>query len=548
MTVLKRLALRPALGISLLLVLLAASFTLATPARAHAILVSSSPTADTVVPAAPAQIVLTFSEPVREVPGRIRVIGPDGRRIDRGKPTFNGPLVTIPVDQNVPRGTYLVSYRVISADSHPVAGGFTYSVGERTSPPDDSAAESRVDSVVATAVVVAKFLGYAGLVLLVGPVMVLTLLWPRRLSRTVPGRLIWAGAGLVAVSTLGGLWLQVPYTAGGGLFDVDTDGLMAVLGSPFGAAQLTRLGVLLAATLLIRPIVTGAGGRADRVILVLLALVGFVTWPLGGHPAASPVPPISVVADTIHLVSMAVWLGGLLMLVLFLLRWANDTELGAILPIWSRWATLAVAGLVLAGVVQGLLEVGSLTALVSTTYGRLLLVKVGLVAVVLLVAAYSRHLVYKGLAAQRPGRLRRAVWGELAITALVLAVTSTLVQTTPARTAVIDQATADYFSTRLTSRLYSLQVELYPARRGNNSLHLYAFTPDGQPQRVVEWKVTAALPAKGVEPIDVPLLSLTDSHVTGEVSMPTAGDWEFRFTLRVSDIDQATVTVTVPIT
>src|SRR5690606_44067 len=120
MAFMKRLALRAALAVSCLLVTLAAVLTVATPASAHAVLISSSPTADTVVPTAPAQIVLTFSEPVREVPGRIRVIGPDGKRIDRGRPKFEGSMVTITVDQNVPRGTYLVSYRVISADSHPV--------------------------------------------------------------------------------------------------------------------------------------------------------------------------------------------------------------------------------------------------------------------------------------------------------------------------------------------------------------------------------------------------------------------------------------------
>lgn len=548
MAFMKRLALRAALAVSCLLVTLAAVLTVATPASAHAVLISSSPTADTVVPTAPAQIVLTFSETVREVPGRIRVIGPDGKRIDRGRPKFEGSMVTITVDQNVPRGTYLVSYRVISADSHPVGGGFTYSVGERTTPPDEADSGSDVNTVVATAVVTAKFLGYAGLVLLVGPVLVLTLLWPRRLARTVPARLIWTGFGLIIASTLAGLWLQVPYTAGGGLFEVDLDGLIAVLGSQFGAAQLTRIGVLLAAILLIRPIVAGTDGRADRLMLLALAVVGFLTWPLAGHPAASTIPPVSVAVDAVHLVSMAVWLGGLLMLVLFLLRWATTEELGAILPIWSRWATLAVSGLLLAGLVQGLLEIGSLNALLSTTYGRLLLTKVGLVALVLLVAAISRHLVQTGIGAHRPSWLRRAVWVELVITAVVLGVTSTLVHTTPARTAIIEQRMGSFFSTRLTNDLFSLQVELYPARRGNNSLHLYAFTPDSsRPLSVAEWKVTAALPAHEVEPIEVPLLPLTDSHVTGEVSMPTAGDWELRFTLRVSEIDQATVNVTVPI-
>jgi copper transport protein len=541
---------RSAVLVGFLLALLATLLAPAAPASAHAVLASSSPRADSLLPAAPSEVVLTFSESVREVPGKIRVIGPDGKRADRGEPTFDGTAVTITVDQGAPLGTYLVSYRVISADSHPVAGGYTYSVGAPSAAPSGSETASNVDVTVTTAIAVTKFLGYAGLVLLVGPVLVLTLLWPRRLSRRGPARLVWTGVGLIALSTLAGLWLQVPYTAGGRFFDVDPGGLGTVLSSPFGTAQLVRFGILLAASLLLRPVLAGTEGRADRPLLAILALAGLATWPLAGHPAASPVPAVSVVVDIVHLASMAVWLGGLLMLVVFLLRRADERELAAILPIWSRWATLAVTALLLAGTVQALIEVGTLGALTSTTYGRLIIAKIALFALVIAVAAYSRQLVVRRSATDRPGRMRRAVWGELGVTAIVLAVSSALVQATPARTAVANEQRQGpgYFSTTLTSNLYSLQVEIDPAKRGNNSIHLYAFTPDNKPMPVVEWKITAALPASGVEPIDVPLLPLTDNHVTGEINLPTAGGWQFRFTVRTSDVDQATVTATVPIT
>ncbi|RQX21052.1 copper resistance protein CopC, partial [Micromonospora chalcea] len=262
-----------------------------------------------------------------------------------------------------------------------------------------------------------------------------------------------------------------------------------------------------------------------------------------------PAPAVSVVVDAVHLGAMAVWLGGLVMLAVFLLRRADERELDAILPIWSRWAALAVAALLLAGTVQGLIEVASLQALIDTTYGQLLLAKIALFALVIGVAAYSRALVRRRVAAGRPGSMRRAVVAELVITAVVLGVSATLVQTTPARTAVADApgASPGYFSTTLSSPIYSLQVELDPAETGNNSMHLYAYTPDNRPQPVQEWKVTAALPSAGIEPITVPLLPLSDNHATGEVNLPARGDWQLRITVRTSDIDQATVTATVPI-
>ncbi|GAB3955096.1 hypothetical protein GCM10027614_63320 [Micromonospora vulcania] len=260
----------------------------ATPASAHAVLESSSPAASAVVPEGPAEVVLTFSESVRKVPGKIRIIAPDGSRADRGEPSFDGGAVTIPVDPAGPRGTYLVSFRVISADSHPVSGAFTYSVGAPSTPPVDSGEDSsRADPVVGTGVKVARFLGYAGLVLLVGPALVLAALWPRRLSRRGPARLAWTGLGLVAVATLADLWLQVPYTAGGGLFEVSGEGFGTVFGSAFGAAHLVRLGLLAASAFLLRPLLARPAGRTDAIILAVLGGAALLTWPLAGHPAAS---------------------------------------------------------------------------------------------------------------------------------------------------------------------------------------------------------------------------------------------------------------------
>ncbi|WBC04222.1 copper resistance protein CopC [Micromonospora sp. WMMA1976] len=533
----------------LLLLLVALLLAPASPAAAHAVLVSSSPAASAVVPEAPAQVVITFSEGVRKVPGKVRVIAPDGSRADRGEPTFQGAEVTIPVDPSAGRGTYLVSYRVISADSHPVSGAFTYSVGAPSEPPTDSGSDNRANPVTENAVKVAKYAGYAGLLLLVGPALVLAALWPRRLSRRGPARLAWTGLGLLAVATVAEVWLQVPYVNGGGLFDVTGSGLSDVLGSAYGTTHLVRLGLLAAAAFLLRPLFAGPIGRTDGIILTVLGGAALFTWPLSGHAAASPAPAVSVVVDAVHLGGMAVWLGGLVMLAVFLLRRADERELDAILPIWSRWAALAVAALLLAGTVQGLIEVAGLQPLFDTTYGRLLLAKIALFVLVIGVAAYSRALVRRRVAAGRPGSMRRAVVAELVITAVVLGVSATLVQTTPARTAAANVAGAEqgYFSATLSSPIYSLEVQVDPAETGNNSMHLYAYTKDSRPQPVQEWKVTAALPSAGIEPITVPLLPLSDNHATGEINLPARGDWQVRITVRTTDIDQATVTATVPI-
>jgi copper transport protein len=526
----------------------------ASPASAHAALVATDPASGTIVPDAPNKITLTFSESVQLVSGKIQVLGPDNGRADEGAPKQDGDTVTIPLRSGGGRGTYLVSYRVISADSHPIGGTITYSVGAPSTTPTATINDTKIDPLVRGLIPVGKYLGYAGLVLLVGPVLVLALLWPHRLSRRGPAKLVYTGIGLVLFSTIWALWLQAPYALGVGVFGVKVSDIRDVLGSTFGAVMLVRLGVILAAAVLLRPMLRGEGGesKADLALLGVLGVAALATWPLTGHPTASPVAGVSVVVDAIHLASMSVWLGGLVMLVAFLLPQANERELGAILPIWSRWAATAVGALILAGVVQALIEVASFKGLVDSTYGILILVKVALAMMVVGVAAYSRKLVRTKTAEGAGGarKLRRPVYVELAITAVVLGVTAALVQISPPRTAqAAEQAatTTTTVSQTLKDDSMSLQVDLFPAVVGNNSIHLYAYTPQNKPLPVVEWSATAALPAKGIEPIEVPLLRITDFHAIGDIALPSAGEWTFKFTVRTSDIDESTLSMTAKV-
>ncbi|GAA2523426.1 copper resistance CopC/CopD family protein [Pilimelia columellifera] len=532
-----------------LLALFATVLLPAAPASAHAVLVSSTPRVGAVLPTAPSQVLLEFSEPVSLVADKVRVLGPDGKRADAGNSRSDGARVAIPLNPNGPQGTYLVSFRIISADGHPVPGGFVYSVGAPSAnPPTLADVEDPVDPVAQGVMSAIKFLGYAGLLVVVGAVMVLGMLWPRRLDRRPVVRLAWVGLGVIALSAVLALLAQAPYSAGRGMLNITATDLRQVLASDMGTGHLIRLGVLAACAFLLPPVLAGRAGKLDVIPLALLATVGVATWPLAGHPVASPVPALSVVVDAFHVVGMAVWLGGLFMLLVFLLPRANDEELGAILPVWSRWAVLAVAAILLSGTVQVLVEVGTVDGLLTTRYGALVLVKIGLLAVVVAAATYARKLTERPETTTRPGRLRQVVAVELAVTTVILAVSAVLGQTPPARsaTAAAQQASGP-FSTTVTTSLYTLQVELSPGGIGMNEMHAYAYTPAGRPQPVVEWRASATLAAAGVEAVTIPLVKLADNHATGQFVAPTAGQWQLRFGVRTSDVDEASVTVTVPI-
>lgn len=519
----------------------------AAPASAHAAFVGSSPAADSVLQEPPTQVVLTFTEVVNPIAGKVRVIAPDGTRIDRDDARSSGLQLIIPLQPVEAVGTYLVTFRVISADSHPVGGSFPFSYKQKSpgGPPSAAGAGAEASPIVLSALPLVRWIGYVGLLLLIGAVLVLSLFWPERLSRAGPTRVIWLGAGLVGVATILELVLQVPYVAGGGLGNVTGADVREVLASQYGAAHLVRLGVLGASLILLRPIIQGKGWGADRVLLAVLGTIGVATWSISGHPSASPIPTVSVVADMIHLASMSVWVGGLVLLAVFLLPRASAAELGAIIPVWSRWAAYAVGALVLTGIAQALIEIGTLNALFTTTYGWMLVAKVALVGVVLLISAFSHRLV-DAIAARTDGtagRLRRIVIMEAAGAAVVLGVTSVLVQVTPARTASDTAANLATVQTAVMQhQRFILTVDLTPATKGNNQVHMYATTPDGQPATILEWTVRASLPDQGIEPISAAVLIISPDHATAQIGLPTAGTWRFTFELLLTQDTNGIVT------
>ncbi|MEU4221600.1 copper resistance protein CopC, partial [Actinoplanes sp. NPDC026623] len=149
-------------------------------------------------------------------------------------------------------------------------------------------------------------------------------------------------------------------------------------------------------------------------------------------------------------------------------------------------------------------------------------------------------------------RLRRAVGIEVVATVVVLGLSAVLVQATPGRSAATERAasTEKGVSQTLTSNLFTLQFYVYPVELGeNNTVHGFTYTPEGKPLPAVEWTVTSRLTGQDLEPVSAPMLPLTPRNdAVGALTFPLPGTYELSFTVRVSEIDQATVktTITVP--
>ncbi|MEU6023934.1 copper resistance protein CopC [Micromonospora sp. NPDC048871] len=518
------------------------------PAAAHAVVVATTPQRDEVLGYAPREVLVTFSEPVAVVPGRVQVLAPDGKRINVGDPEVRDRTMRIALRAaDRPLGTYLVSYRVVSADSHPISGSFTFAAGAPSATPP---LPEEVGSPAGVLVPVAKYLGYLGLLLAVGPPLLAATMWPPLRSRRRATITALVGLGLVAVATLGTWVGQAAQVVGAPVGRLSVADLRAVADSDIGLVLTVRLGLVCLAAALLPPVTRGTAGRGSPGALAVVGVAALATWPLAGHPVAAPVPPVSIVLTTVHLIGIAVWLGGLLTLTVFLLPGTHERVLARILPAWSRWATLAVAWFLTAGLVQAAIELGRPSALLDSTYGRLLGAKAGLLAVVLAVAAGQRRLIRRRAAAAQPGRVARAAGVELGVTAVILAVTALLVQTPPGRTAGTAAAgvTREGVAQSVTTNLFTLQFDIYPAAAGTtNSLHAYVYTPQARELPVAEWTITAALPEAGIEPITVEVFALEPHHGSAEIHFPVPGDWTLRIAARTSEIDRSTATTTVTI-
>ncbi|WP_170107072.1 copper resistance CopC family protein, partial [Blastococcus saxobsidens] len=152
---------------------------IAGPAAAHATLVSTDPGEGARLDTAPAEVTLRFSEGVSLGAGYARVLSADQERVDAGAASVDGGTLTIPLRGDLPDGGYLVTYRVISADSHPVAGAFSFAVGDAELLAAGAGADGDAsDPVVAALLPAARWAGFAGLALAVGLPVLAACCWP----------------------------------------------------------------------------------------------------------------------------------------------------------------------------------------------------------------------------------------------------------------------------------------------------------------------------------------------------------------------------------
>ena len=573
-------------------------------AAAHATVEGTSPERGAELQHAPGRVVFHFSESVEAAFGAVRVYDGGGVRVDTGRavhPGGRGDTVSADLRSGLGDGTYTATYRVVSADSHPVSGGFVFTVGRGGAPA--RSLDQLLDAGGAGPFTEAGFgivrgLSYIALALAAGGIFFVVRVWRPALKSVAGSEETWSRAGTAFASRARGLVLgaaamgavlsalgivfQGAVAGGTSLWQAFDPAVVSdVLGTRFGTVWGLRLVAWLAVAGLValpvtrrqaavlRPARLGATGVAPAapapplVAAGIAGLLGFLclTPALAGHASTRSPTWLLVPANFAHVVSMAVWVGGVAMLLAVLPAatraldaTADRTRLLATsVSRFSAVALVAVAVLVAGGTVQAIAELQSFGDLPGTAFGRAILIKIGLLLGLIGLGAWNRRRSVPRLArlaasGEPPGatglELRRALRAEGALMVAALGVTAALVSYAPATGATGPaSAHADLGPARL-------ELTVDPARAGLNQVHLYLFDRRSGRQwdRAKQLTVTAGLPDHRIGSIGLDAQKAGPGHyVIRRAALSPPGDWRIRAGARVSAFDEYFATVTVPI-
>jgi len=537
-----------------LLLLVTLSFA-SVDAHAHAILLASAPPDGAVIAAAPPSLQLRFNEAVTVT--TLRLVDHEGQnRLEPWQPV-SGQTIDVDTPARLDNGRYLLSYRVVSADGHPIGGTIAFQIGAVVGPPAaaDPAPDEARDRVWRAAGAVDRAVSYAMLLLASGNALFVLLIQPalaadRRCRRQ---RLLWAAIGAAAIV------LAVPLE-GAALSGSDAAGLIEY--QTWLAGWATTVGSATAITLMglvLLALASAAGERSVRFLLAGGTLAVIAGFGVTGHAATAAPRALMIPTVCAHALVAAFWIGSLPPL-LQTFAGSESRVAAQVIRRFSAWAAVAVTLLLVAGTILAFVQFGGAEGL-ATPYGLIFFAKLAAVCAMLALAAVNKwhlapSLIVLARAQHAASRLLLTIKAELVIGILVIAATAWLGATSPPRifkAAALSQNQTDGpaqgYTTVVSSGRYAVHLEVTPARAGDNRLRLW-LEERASAQAVVPREIELDLsnPGAGIEP----LVRATRREADGtfsmagpELSLP--GAWIIRVGALVSDFERVNVTIEVPV-
>lgn len=501
-------------------------------ALAHAQLRASDPSEGAVLAEAPATIILDFNEAI--APLVLRHIGPDGTATDLEGTAENATISVVP-PANLAGGTYLLSWRVVSDDGHPVGGTLTFHVGAPSATPPTPA---ELAAGAARLGVALRAMLTMALVVAVGAAVFVALLAPAQREPALARIAVFAAGAALPVGGLliGVQGLDMLSLAPGALLTMQP--WQAGLAAPIAVTVVLVAGAAVLAALSLR-----SGGTSARKVLALGAwALASLSFAASGHAAVAPPRVVALPAVTLHAAALLFWMGSLVPLLLAL----RGPEPDSVLRRFSSIAVPAVAVLILSGMTLTWLQAGSPAALLGSSYGMVLGLKLALVTVLLALAARNRLVLTPALAAGETTatpRLQRAIRAEIVLGLAILVLASAFRLTPPPR-ALIEPAEPLYAHIHTAAAM--ADIRLTPGRAGPVEVMLGFQTGDFAELVPTEVEVVFAQPEAGIEPIRLTALQGGDGlwHA-GPVTLPRPGDWDVTLRLLVTDFERVTLTDTL---
>jgi copper transport protein len=502
--------------IAIALTIAACALALPEAAWAHAALLRTTPQASGTIPSSPARVSLTYDEAVAPKFAIISVTNAGGEQEATASPAAlpsDPDTIAVPV-RHLPEGWYLVYWRVISADGHPVRGAFTFAVGPNPGPAPQFVIPSLSESATSPQLVATRWLAFLGLMLAVGlfslraviarPAAAVAPAPLRALSRATAVALVFALLAIplyVLVATAE--FAQRPFVDLAATVPVVRD---SNLGRSFTDLELV---VALFAVAAWAVLWVDDGRRRHRSVAALLALTGALLAAgaatavpgLAGHAAQTSPAALSLVLDWTHVTAAAIWLGGLLGVVILGMRTPPGERLevlGLVVPRFSNTALACVLLVIASGVAASIIHLPTLSSLWGTSYGQAILVKVALLACALVAGGinYARTVPRLAAARERGDRvlaesgarlLRRCVGTEVALVTATLLAAMVLSSLPPPAKALAEVGRASaHVGPGAVDRVihhgsYTLRVHVDPNRAAQPSTFTLRLSQNGQP-------------------------------------------------------------------
>jgi copper transport protein len=486
-------------------------------AWAHAVLLRTVPVASRTVNTPPTQVRLSYSEPVEPRFAIVSVTDAEGKRVTAGSPQrAPGAAQTLVTPlRRLPQGWYLVFWRVISADGHPVRGAFTFAVGPSPGPPPQFQVPSLSETATTPQLLASRWVVFLSLLAALG-LFVLRVAIARPVVRAVPGcslrplsAAFWVALLIALAATPVYVVLATAQFSLRSAFDLGAIVPLA-RASSFGRDYLDlELVLALFAVAAAAALWLDRPERPQRSVVELLAVpaalaagaAALVLPGLAGHAGQKSPRGLALPLDAVHLAAASVWLGGLIGIVVFWLSVGAAGRVAAlalVVPRFSNVAFVSVLVLIGAGIGQSLLELPTFASLWQTSYGQALIVKIALLFAALLLAAVNLARTKPRLQAAGlrpslgPGAallLRRLVQGEIVFVAGALFAAVVLTSLAPPSSAlarvknIAARVGPGPVSKVVSEGPYRLHVQVTPNRAAIQNSFSVAVTRGGRPVR-----------------------------------------------------------------